>query len=520
MSDALKLPETIHTIPETLAFWAAQTPDAPAIIIPGSPAITYETLWRSANDLAESLRRHGVGRHDRVVLLLPEGPTLAIALLGTMSAAIALPLDFALTVPELGGALQGFNATAAVVLPSISPASRGCLSGLGMSIFELHTDDALGTFALACQSARLPQSDAGPRPEDIAIVYQTSGTTGAPKRVPRTHRRVLLAGRIHQDQFGLDRRDRALSVAPMTLALGGTKVLHGIVAGAALIFPRSPDPTAVWTAIEQHSPTWMHASAGFLELFTSYLRGTPTPQRPSSFRFVRVTAAAISAEICDELSKRLGAPILPSYSSSEIGAIAATLPPPARSKPGSVGQPIQEIRIVAEDDFDALPGAEGEIWVRPKKGFPGYLDDPDLNARVFRPGGWFRTGDIGRLDDDGFLWITGRVQELINRGGAKISLLEVDAVLRAHPAVRAAATFAVPDARLGQDIVAAVAFEQGRTATARELRGWMLGNLSPYKVPRRICVVADLPRTATGKVQRGVLADGFLNGALERSAGE
>jgi acyl-CoA synthetase (AMP-forming)/AMP-acid ligase II len=243
-------------------------------------------------------------------------------------------------------------------------------------------------------------------------------------------------------------------------------------------------------------------------------------QQPTSLRFVRVTAAAISPEIREELAMRLGAPVLVSYSSSEIGAVATALPPPARSKPGSVGQPIQRIRIVTGDGSDVHPGAEGEIWVRTMKVFSGYLDDPELNAAAFTPDGWFRTGDVGRLDADGFLYLTGRVNELINRGGAKVSPREVDEALLAHPAVSAAGTFAVPDARLGQDIVAAVVFEPGQIAAARELRAWMLDRLSPHKVPRRIWVVDDLPRTPTGKVQRGVLADRFLREARPQDAGD
>jgi acyl-CoA synthetase (AMP-forming)/AMP-acid ligase II len=145
--------------------------------------------------------------------------------------------------------------------------------------------------------------------------------------------------------------------------------------------------------------------------------------------------------------------------------------------------------------------------------FPGYLDDAEADAMVFLPGGWFRTGDLGFLDEDGFLYLSCRLNELINRGGEKIAPVEIDHALLSHPAVGEAAVFAVPDARLGEDIVAAVVLRPGMLATPRELRGWMLTHLSPYKVPRRIWMVDHLPRTRTGKVQRGVLADRFLDEA-------
>jgi oxalate---CoA ligase len=515
LSDALKLPETIHTIPEALAFWTERTPDAPALLVPGSPAITYERLWNSANALAESLARVGIGRHDRVVLLLPQGPAFATALLGTMSAAIAIPLDAALTVSELGVALRGFNADTAIVVPSIPDETRSCLSRLGMSIFELHTDEALDTFVLAGQTGRPRCPWTWPRPEDIAVVGQTSGTTRMPKRIPRPHGRILESGRRHRDRFGLSRWDRALAVAPLTLALGRSGLFHGIAAGAALLYPATPDLGGLWAAIEDERPTWMHASVGFLEVLTRYLRDIPTLQPPSSFRFVRVTAGAISPEICDELALRLGAPILPGYSASETGLVATALPPPAPSKPGSVGRPVQEIRIVREDTRQAGTGEPGEVWVRAETSFPRYLDDPETNASAFTSDGWFRTGDVGYLDQEGFLFLTGRLTELINRGGAKISPIEVDDVLLAHPTVSAAATFAIPDELLGEDIAAAVVLVEGGGASPRELRRWMVHQLAPHKVPRRIWFVDDLPRTASGKVQRRVLTDRFLNQATK-----
>jgi acyl-CoA synthetase (AMP-forming)/AMP-acid ligase II len=187
-----------------------------------------------------------------------------------------------------------------------------------------------------------------------------------------------------------------------------------------------------------------------------------------------------------------------------------TLPPPSPVKPGSVGQPIQEVRIVDQSGGDVATGAIGEIWVRGPKVASGYSDDPDATVAAFLPGGWFRTGDLGYLDDDGFLFLAGRLNELINRGGTKIAPQEVDDALLAHPAVREATTFAVPDERLGEDIAAAVVLEPGHTLSRLELRRWLLARLSPYKVPRRIWFLDALPRTGTGKVQRGALAERFL----------
>jgi acyl-CoA synthetase (AMP-forming)/AMP-acid ligase II len=500
---APRLPETILTVPDALTFWREETPEAPALIVPGEPVITYADLHRGAMGLADQLRRAGVVQTNRVVLLVPEGPRLAVALLGTMSAAIAIPLDASLTAAELRVALDGLDTVAAVASPALSAAARAILDRQGLVRIELDlADPTHGISGAGFTSSAQPE--VRPCPEAIAVVSQTSGTTGRSKRVPRDHRYLVENGCRHRDRFGLDGSDRALAVAPMTLALGHTALLHGIAAGASLILPVSGGPDDLWAAVEAERPTWMHASAGFLELLAHWLRANPERATPTSLRFVRVTAAAIAPETCHELAGRLGTRILPSYSMSESGMIATAMPPPAAHKPGSCGKPVQEIRIVGGDTA-VSQREEGEIWVRGSALFAGYLDDPELNAATFTADGWLRTGDVGYLDEDGFLFLTGRLKELINRGGTKISPTEVDAVLLAHPAVLAAATFGAPDERLGEDIVAAVV-AAGGALTPRELRGWMLDRLAPHKVPRRVWFVDDLPRTPSGKVQRGELA--------------
>jgi acyl-CoA synthetase (AMP-forming)/AMP-acid ligase II len=223
----------------------------------------------------------------------------------------------------------------------------------------------------------------------------------------------------------------------------------------------------------------------------------------------------------ERAERSLGALIFDGYGMTEASYITGGGPGTEDRREGSCGRPVgAEIRVLDEEDRDLPPGATGAIVIRGPTLFPGYLNEPELNASLFLPGGWFRTGDLGYLDADGFLFLTGRVHELINRGGAKIAPVEVDHTLLRHPAVAEAAVFAVPDARLGEDVVAAVVLKPDVTATRRELRSWMLDRLSPYKVPRRIWEVDALPRTRTGKVQRGALADRFLSETHARSSGE
>jgi acyl-CoA synthetase (AMP-forming)/AMP-acid ligase II len=501
-----RLPDSVRTIPAALAFWAERTPAAPALIAPGRPVVTYADLWRQVRRLGAALQAAGVRREGCVVLLLPEGPA-ATAYLGAAAAGTALALDPALTPGELDTIVPRLPVAGAIAPEDLSPAVRAYLAARGLPVFTLDVDEARQETTLAGAAAGAERPLAEPRESDVAVLNQTSGTTGRPKLIPRSHGRTLAGGRAHRDLFGLTARDRALVVAPLSLSLGKTALLHSIAAGASLVFPASFDPAAVWATIERERPTWVHAAAGFLELLAHYLGSLPKPAG-TSFRFVRVTSAPISPAVCAALEEWLGAPVLPGFSTSESGIIATTLPDDAVRKPGSAGRPVQEVRVVAEDGQDVAPGEEGEFWVRGAKVHGRYLDDPALNAAVFTPEGWFRTGDVGYLDDDGFLFLTGRRNELINRGGTKIAPAEVDAVLAAHPAVREAATFPIPDARLGEDAVVAVVLEEDRAATARELRSWMLDRLATHKVPRRIWFIAAaaLPRTRSGKVRRGELA--------------
>ena len=509
MKPEVTLPDEVQTIPETLAFWARRTPDAPAFIQPDGATTGYADLWQRVRGIAALLADAGLGRPDRVVVMAPDDADLAVALLGTLTAAIAMPLPALASPWEITGALESRRPAAAVVTSSIPVAAREALDRHGLPIFALDPSSIAAPGGQQATMRGAPRAMLPPRPVDIAIVFPTSGTTGVSKWVPATHGGLVRDGKTHRDRFGLDRHDRGIALAPLTLSLGLTTLFHGLAAGAALIIPAASDLLNQWATIVAARPTWIFPSAGWLALLARFLHEHPNLPPPSSLRLVRVTAAPISAATCDELAIRLQAPVLNSYSSSEAGLIATALPPPAPHKPGSVGLPIQETRIVDAAGRDAHPGAAGEILVRGPKVFAGYLDDPEANAAAFTGDGWFRTGDIGFRDQDGFLYLTGRLSEVINRGGTKISPGEVDAALGAHPAVKEAAAFALPDDLLGEDVAVAVVLEAGAALTPREARRWLLDRLSSHKVPRRIWVVDELPRTAMGKLRRRALTERF-----------
>lgn len=508
--DGIRLPDTIWTVPQVLAFWAELTPHAPALVVPGQTDITYGELWRRVARLGEALQRSGIKRDDRVVLLVPDGPRLAVALLGAMTAAIAIPLDARLPAAELEILLQGLETAATILSLPISPDIAACLDRHGGRVFALDAEETLAELRPMQARHEISTSGAFPHSEDIALVLLTSGTTGVAKRVPDTHAELLCNARGRRDQFGLTPADRALAVAPLTLSLGTCVLFHTLVSGGAWIVPPASDLDSLFITMTEQRATWMFPSAGLLELMALYLRSRPHLRQPLALRLVRVTAAPVSAALCAEVEARLGAPVLNSYSSTEAGLVATALPPPAAHKVGSAGKPIVDLQIVRDDGALTGHGVAGEIWVRGEKFAAGYLDDPELNAEKLQPGGWFRTGDVGYLDEDGFLFLTGRLSQLVNRGGLKFAPEEVDTVLREHPAIQDAAAFAVPDSRLGEDVVAAVVAREDQPITARAIRAWLLTRLSVHKTPRRIWFVDELPRTALGKVRRDELRRRWL----------
>jgi acyl-CoA synthetase (AMP-forming)/AMP-acid ligase II len=295
---------------------------------------------------------------------------------------------------------------------------------------------------------------------------------------------------------------------------GVANLCCALLNGGVCVTTTGFDPDAFPDWLADHQPTWIVTNATELNMILAAAdaAGRETMAGPRSrLRLVRAGAQPMTPGTAERAEASLRALVLDGFGMTEASYITATGPTAEDRRQGSCGRPwCTEIRVLDERGADLPPGTPGEIVIRGETMFAGYLDDPETNAAVFLPGGWFRTGDLGYVDEEGYLYLIGRINELINRGGEKIAPVEVDRALQSHPAVAEAATFAVPDARLGKDIVAAVVVKPGMTTTAREIRGWLLQRLTPYKVPRRIWEVDRLPRTATGKVQRGVLAERFL----------
>lgn len=479
--------------------------DHPAMFAPGRPPLSYAALRANVADLATRLQALGIVRGDRVAIAMANGPEMAICFLAAATAATAAPLNPKYRQDEFAFYYDDTRARVLIVAPGAQPEARAAmLPGMLLVEAEARAD---GTVALSTErqpTSSRPQDFA--RPDDVAMILHTSGTTSRPKRVPIRHRNLATSAANIAATYALGPADRALCVMPLFH-------IHGIVAsllstlatGGTVICPPGFDGLKFWHWVEEFHPTWYSAVPTMHQLLLARAERNMATIRAHPFRFIRSSSAPLPPVVMERLEASFGAPVLESYGMTEAShQMTSNPPPPAPRKPGSVGVGIG-VDVAVMDAVGRLlpPGTRGEVVVRGGNVVDGYENNPEANAAAFVEG-WFRTGDQGYLDDDGYLVLTGRIKELINRGGEKISPLEIDDVLLRHPAVAEALAFAVPHPTLGEEVHAAVVLKG--QATERELRDHCAQTLADFKVPRQIHLLETLPRGATGKLQRITMA--------------
>jgi acyl-CoA synthetase (AMP-forming)/AMP-acid ligase II len=353
--------------------------------------------------------------------------------------------------------------------------------------------------------------------EDVALLMFTAGTTSAPKLVPLTHSNVAASIRGIVSGYDLSPQDATLIVMPLfhghglvagllaTLASGGSAYLPSTGVFSAHLF---------WADVVRLGVTWYTAVPTIHRILLSRASQEYPSFSPVALRFIRSCSAPLDQELALAASSTFRAPMISAYGMTETSHQASSNPLPVHgwNKASSVGMPTGvEIRIVAEDGTDAPPGGVGEIWVRGATVTTGYLNNLQANSASFVDG-WFRSGDLGSQDADGYLFVRGRLKEIINRGGEKISPGDIDEALLSHPKVLEAASFGESDAVYGENVQAAVILRPGMEATEDELRGYCRTKLSAFEVPERIYMVADFPRTAKGSTDRRALALRFVVG--------
>jgi acyl-CoA synthetase (AMP-forming)/AMP-acid ligase II len=492
-----------------IAWWAAATPASPALLGVSGEAVSYSALHERIEFVARQFRARGIGRGDRVMLALPDGLSTTIAGLAAMRAAVAVPVNPALSPAEAALVCAAVAPQAVVVAQGQGTAYRDIAAHTGTPVLTLGADGLLANGGE--QGATSDDAFPSPTGNDLAMILLTSGTTDVPRLVPAIHRHVLDTCLARAKARRLSQCDRGLSSAPAYFVLGLARVIESLLGGGSAIVTTAREIVQAPEAIRDLQPTWSWMSPAMLETVLAAAQGN-SAFRDWPLRFVRLGGAQVTPDLVARAQAFWGVPALNGYGTTEtLGYIAAEESPetvPRRA--GSVGLARPGLEIAIRDDHGAaLPdGSTGEITVR-RGVFTGYLGDPVATAAAFFPGGWYRTGDVGHRDEEGYLFVTGRSREMINRGGEKIAPQEIDDILRGHPAIADAAAFALPERRLGEEVAAAVVLRAGASLDERALRRWAAARLSPHKVPRRIWFLDALPRTGSSKVQRGVLSTRF-----------
>ena len=483
-------------------------PSHHAICTDSAPALTYGELGSQVAALAEQLEQIGLGRGDRIAMALPNGLEVVALFLATSTVGTAAPLNPAYTRDEFKFYLDDTGARALIVPPRGSDEAR---AAAGENLLIIEADVIGGRIRLSASGNQTNDREGESELEDdIALILHTSGTTSRPKRVPLTHANLATSARNVAETYQLKPDDVSLCVMPLFH-------VHGLVAstlatffsGGTVVVPSKFNPLSFWSVAKQYGATWYSAVPTIHQVLLSRAKGK-RPGGSNQLRFIRSCSAALAPQMMTDMEKTFGVPVLEAYGMTEAAHQMASNPlPPATRKPGSVGQGTAvDIAILDNEGRELASGNTGEVSIKGRNVFGGYEGNAEANAESFSRG-WFRTGDQGYLDQDGYLTLVGRIKELINRGGEKISPREIDEALLTHPAIAEAVCFGIPDRVYGEEVAAAVVLK--KSTTVKDLIAHCRVSLADFKCPKKIYIVESIPRTATGKIQRRNVAATFAD---------
>jgi acyl-CoA synthetase (AMP-forming)/AMP-acid ligase II len=485
-----------------LIFHGDQNPDHPAIESFGQQPLSYQDLRNQILRVIKTLNAMGFGRNDRIAVIMPGGPVSAVLGIAVMAGFTHTPLNPQYKEPEFLDILSRLKVKAIIVQKNHETAARAAAVSRNISILEITpSPDQAGIFEIGNGESDEGKDALFAQPEDTAIVMQTSGTTSVPKTVPLTQKQVCKSVTIIFSLFNPVDQDKSLHFVPHFHLLGiiGTLLLP-LLGGGTVICTRDFITPDFLFLLKHYHPTFYFTTPAYHQGILKELKKVPPAElKNNSLRYIRSTSAPLPAQVRHELEMLLGVPLYESYAMTEAPYITINM----SRKEDSVGIPIIESLVILDEDGTRLGTfQEGEIAIRGEGVFSGYEDAPHENASAFT-NGWFRTGDIGYLDEETYLYITGRKKELINKGGEKISPAEIDNALMTHPSVKLSMAFRVNDPVLGEDIAAMVVLEN-QNVSEEELRRYLIERLIQFKVPKRIYVVDEIPKGPTGKLLRYV----------------
>ena len=486
---------------------------APAIGAPGRPSLTYAGLRDLARRTVADLNRMGIGRNDRVAIVLPNGPEMAAAFVAIAAGATTAPLNPGYKAEEFAFYLGDLNARALVIQQGMDSPARAMAAERGIPIVELvpGADGPAGTFTLAPPSglAGTPAAPGAAAAADVALVLHTSGTTSRPKIVPLRQVNITASAYHIAGTLRLTPDDVCLNIMPLFHIHGLiAATLSSLAAGASVCCTPGFNAFRFFTWFSEVRPSWYTAVPTMHQAILGLAGRNEAAIKAARLRFIRSSSSSLPPQVMEELEATFGVPVIEAYGMTEAAHQMASNPlPPGKRYPGAVGLAAGPEIAIMDADGTILPaGGLGEVVIRGRNVTAGYENNPAANETAFTHG-WFRTGDQGVIDAEGYLRLTGRLKELINRGGEKVSPIEVDTVLMDHPAVAQCLTFAVPHKMLGEEVAAAIVLREGASATEAELRDFAAQRLAQFKVPRKIVFLAEIPKGATGKLQRIGLAE-------------
>ena len=483
--------------------------DAPAIGAPGRPTLTHRGLRALAGRTRESLNAMGIGRHDRVAMVLPNGPEMAAAFVAVATGVTTAPLNPGYRADEFDFYLSDLNAKCLLIQHGMESPAREIAARRGIPIVELTPGEIAGDFTLSATLAGSPAHPGTAEAEDIALVLHTSGTTSRPKIVPLRHINVTASAYHIGEMLALAPGDTCMNIMPLFHIHGLiAAVLSSIAAGGSVVCTPGFNAFKFFATFDEARPSWFTAVPTMHQAILGLAGRNKETIANGRLRFIRSSSASLPPQVMTAVEAAFGVPVIESYGMTEAAHQMASNPlPPRPHFAGSVGIAAGPDVAIMDDDGNILPtGGLGEIVIRGRNVTAGYENNPDANAKAFT-NGWFRTGDQGTLDAQGYLRLTGRLKEIINRGGEKVSPLEVDECLMDHPAVAQVVTFAIPHSKLGEEVAAAVVLREGMTLDEHALRDFATTKLAQFKVPRKIVFLAEIPKGATGKLQRIGLAE-------------
>jgi acyl-CoA synthetase (AMP-forming)/AMP-acid ligase II len=459
---------------------------------------------------AEQLHALGIGRNDRVAIVLPNGPEMATAFLSVAACATTAPLNPAYRAEELDFYLSDIGARAILVAEDEAGPAVTVAEKLGIGVLRLIAlrDAPAGSFRIEGKAIGPAAAPELAQPDDVALLLHTSGTTSRPKLVPLSHANLAASARHIGATLALSASDRCLNIMPLFHIHGLiAAVLSSLASGGSVFCTPGFNALRFFHWLTDAKPSWYTAVPTMHQAVLARAARNPEILAATKLRFIRSSSASLPAQVMGELEATFGCPVIESYGMTEAAhQMASNRLPPGLRKAGSVGAAAgPEVAVMAPDGALLTTGETGEIVIRGPNVTVGYEKNPDANASAFAHG-WFHTGDQGVLDEDGYLRVTGRLKEIINRGGEKISPLEVDDVLMDHPAVAQVVTFAMPHDKLGEEVAAAIVLREGSVASEGDIRTFASGRLADFKVPRRIVILEEIPKGATGKLQRIGLA--------------